>query len=367
MKHIKLGALLFSAAILMTGCTTADSGEDTEKLKADIETLQKQVSDLSDFIAGNLSMEVSDLNGEHTDVFNQYGAMHPIYDDTAVVEAYRTGDASALTDEKDQFILKTAKEVIASEIKDGMTDYEKELAIYNWQVAYAHLDEGNLSAIPSTEDDSHTPYGLFKQHTAICVGNATTFQLFMDLLDIDCKIIHSTEQGEHAWNLVCLDGDWYHVDVTFDGSSNDTPCYTCFNVPDSVKQEAGYPWNAEDFPAATATKYCYAVQSAVTLADIYALPAKIKECLDQQQPHLFVILEKPSDESQISALLEQMGSYVSDGYFYSGSWVTLEDETQIIPITMEYYEDEPEEPQENPDVDPVDYDRLTDCINAAFD
>ena len=35
--------------------------------------------------------------------------IHPIYDDTAVVEAYKSGDDSKLTDDKDKYILKELK------------------------------------------------------------------------------------------------------------------------------------------------------------------------------------------------------------------------------------------------------------------
>lgn len=67
-----------------------------------------------------------------------------------------------------------------------------------------------------------------------------------DVLGIDSKIIHSTENGEHAWNVVKIDGKWYHLDVTFDGGV-DSPDYAYFNVPDTAKDDDSYPWNKEDF------------------------------------------------------------------------------------------------------------------------
>ena len=49
--------------------------------------------------------------------------------------------------------------------------------------------------------------------------------VIMGALDIPCKIIHSTENGEHAWNIVQLNGEWYHVDVTFDGGTDEYEDY----------------------------------------------------------------------------------------------------------------------------------------------
>ena len=76
----------------------------------------------------------------------------------------------------------------------------------------------------------------------------------MDMLDIPCEIIHSTSEGEHAWNVVQLDGDWYHCDVTFDGGSGEHPGYSMFNVPDSIKDDGSYPWDHNEIPAADGTK-----------------------------------------------------------------------------------------------------------------
>lgn len=218
------------------------------------------------------------------DTVKQYvastGNIHEIYDNTKVVEAYKSGNAEGL-DEEDKYVLEKASEIINENIKDGMSDYEKEKAIYDWQVAYVAYNNQNLAPISAGDRYSHLPYGVLKYHQAICVGNATTFQLFMDMLGIENQIIHSTEQGEHAWNLVKLDGDWYHSDVTFDGGSNGKPAYSSFNVPDSVKDDGNYPWNHDVIPSAEGTKYCYLANEAKELADIYALPKYIKQQLDK--------------------------------------------------------------------------------------
>lgn len=218
------------------------------------------------------------------DTVKQYvasaGDIHDIYDDSKVVEAYQSGKTDGL-DEQDKYVLKKAKEVIKENIKEGMSDYEKEKAIYDWQVAYVAYNDQNLAPISAGDQYSHLPYGVLKYHQAICVGNATTFKLFMDMLDIENQIIHSTEDGEHAWNLVKLDGDWYHSDVTFDGGSNGKPAYASFNVPDSVKDDGSYPWNHEDIPSADGTKHCYIANEAKELANIYQLPKYIKQSLDK--------------------------------------------------------------------------------------
>lgn len=48
-----------------------------------------------------------------------------------------------------------------------------------------------------------------------CNGYALAFKDIMTRLNI--QALHITSDSmQHAWNLVYLDGEWYHVDVTWD-------------------------------------------------------------------------------------------------------------------------------------------------------
>lgn len=293
------------------------SGVDTSMLD-DAETLEDLIAALEE---GEFGREV-----------------HEIYDDTAVVEAYKNNDDSGLSDE-DKYVLETASKVIDEVIEDGMTDYEKELAIYNWQFNYVRYDESHFSPIPTDEGDNYTPYGVFKTHEAICVGNATTFKLFMDMLDIDCMIIHSTEEGEHAWNLVCLDGDWYHVDLTFDGGSEE-PDYAYFNVPDSFKLDDGYPWDTSEFPAAEGTRYTYVFKNSVEVSDIKEIPALVKERLDNGGGNLFIRADEelPGFEAVVERISNRLSNR-DDVWVYSGE-IRVADDTYIYEIDIEVYDDD---------------------------
>ncbi len=256
--------------------------KDLEDAKDKAEKARQEVKDIEDILSEYLGIETDDFEGPNWGGLLEglFGGAHTIWDNTAVVEAYHTGDASKLTDEKDIFVLEEVTRFIDALITSDMTDYEKEKAIYDWLVGYTAFDEGNMSAIISGEAYSHTPYGVLKYRTAICVGNATTFKLFMDCIGIECKIIHSVISGEHAWNMVKLDDEWYHVDVTFDGGTSPAN-YSYFNVPDEVIEENGYPWDRDEFPKATSYEYCYWVANAVDCDDVYELPRLIAETLDK--------------------------------------------------------------------------------------
>lgn len=254
------------------------------------------------------------------------GSVHEIYDDSAVIKAYKSGNTEKLN-EKELFVYDTMKDVIAELISDDMTDYDKEKAIYDWQVAWTNYSSENLNPITAGSSETHTPYGVLRSHNAICVGNATTFKLFMDALDIPCKIIHSTEYGEHAWDIVQLDGEWYHVDVTFDGTSSSEPKYSYFNVPDSMKDDGSWPWNHNEIPAANGTKYCYIYQNAELLDDIYAIPAALKAKADSGDGNLFFKLKDSTGFTRNVADYIGNSIPIENGYIYFDSSYAMNGET----------------------------------------
>ena len=125
-------------------------------------TEKQLVDDISDaldeaagvYINGNTIEEfVQNLMDEMMGEFGD--EIHEIYDDTAVIEAYKTGDTSELSEE-DLFTLEFASDVIDEVITEGMSDYEKELAIYNWQYKFVNYDESEFSPIDD-EDAYYSP------------------------------------------------------------------------------------------------------------------------------------------------------------------------------------------------------------------
>lgn len=133
-------------------------------------------------------------------------------------------------------------------------------------------------ALPTTGGDSDNPYGVLKNKKAVCVGYATTFRMFMQMLNIECMVVHDSGLG-HSWDLVKLDNEWYHTDIYMDA---DNANYNNFNMNDAVCSE-GHDWNQSFFPAATGVKYSYAYQNKEDLNDVYKIPAKLKAGTSEQR------------------------------------------------------------------------------------
>lgn len=219
-----------------------------------------------------------------------------------ISDAYKNGDESSLSDE-DKQTLKTAKKLLGKIIKKKMTDYEKELAVYEWITKNIKHDDGMMTVIRETAGGTETPQGVLSVKKAVCVGYATTFRMLMQMMDIDCMVVHESELG-HTWNLVKINGSWYHTDCYFDSPG---PTYAHFNITDTMRGDA-YSWDTSLYPRADSLEYCYAVRNAKKLNDVYKLPKEIKKALDKKKGIVSCSFKNISDKNK--AILDRIASTV---------------------------------------------------------
>ena len=185
-----------------------------------------------------------------------------VYNEEAVLEAWRLKDDSSLS-EVNKKILDAAKKVIASEIDDSMSAYEKELAIHDFITDWSRFDFSvfGRSGAEGFAEGSDTPYGVLINQSAMCHGYSATFQLFMDMLDIECITVFGIPGGngvEHSWNMVKLEGEWYCVDAAWDDPIGGTPGHTYFNVTsDFLRRGSIHRWDESSVPEAEGTAYAY--------------------------------------------------------------------------------------------------------------
>lgn len=123
--------------------------------------------------------------------------------------------------------------------RDNPTTYQQIGATHDYIIANVEYDDEAAEKLEDLDDDtitSMTAYGALIEHRAICTGYAAAFKLIMDKLNIECGIIDGLVRGGvmHRWNYVCLDGNYYHVDVTFDDYDNEDISHHYFLVTDEV-------------------------------------------------------------------------------------------------------------------------------------
>lgn len=117
-------------------------------------------------------------------------------------------------------IEQAAQAVISSAITPDMTQLQKIVAIHDYLVLNCSYD--TRVETNNAPHDAFTAYGALVNKIAVCQGYSAAFQLLMQKLQIPGIVVQSTPMN-HAWNMVRYEGEWYHIDATWDDPVPDQP------------------------------------------------------------------------------------------------------------------------------------------------
>ena len=204
-------------------------------------------SDLSDVFADLLS---GFILMDHPEIFWCHGSIRietsPDGEKTnyAVSTIYDCDESKI--DEYDKEIKSKLNEIV-EQVPDG-SDYEQALWVHDYIVNNCTYNLTPSWAVGKNENFGGSIYGLLIKNESTCNGYAKTFKYLMDILNIPCTVISGIcNDGElHGWNIIELDGEYYHVDVTWDDPvggggpilSHDYFCLTDSEIYESRKADS---------------------------------------------------------------------------------------------------------------------------------
>ncbi|OZB90516.1 transglutaminase domain-containing protein [Paenibacillus sp. XY044] len=117
------------------------------------------------------------------------------------------------------YVDQRVKAVLSSLIRPGMNDHEKIKAIHDWVVLHLKYD---------MTLQKYTAYDGLSSGSTVCQGYSLLTYKMLKEAGIPNKIVEGTAAPRdtgvsqlHAWNLVLLDGKWYHLDTTWDDPAPD--------------------------------------------------------------------------------------------------------------------------------------------------
>ena len=140
--------------------------------------------------------QVTDANGQF------------LHFQTRVFEAYTEADEA-----KDTTVAGKVNSIIQEYITPDMSDYARARVLHDWLIHNANYD------FTFTNYDAE---GVLLKGTGVCDSYARAYLMLCTAAGLDCIIVTGTAgtpaQGyeSHGWNMVKLDGKWYHVDCTWD-------------------------------------------------------------------------------------------------------------------------------------------------------
>lgn len=101
---------------------------------------------------------------------------------------------------------KVVSQILHDTVFEGMSQWQIALSIHDYLISNSAYDETLVL---------EEGYDLLVNGTAVCNGYAEAYMDLMNRCGVPTMIVHSDPMN-HCWNLVCIDGKWYHVDVTWD-------------------------------------------------------------------------------------------------------------------------------------------------------
>lgn len=128
----------------------------------------------------------------------------------SINKAYSNDDIAAINEIVDK--------VIKEKLNNNMPTIEKIKIIHDYIIDNAEYDKLKYENKNDTTYKSNTAYGVLIQGYGTCNGYADAMAIFLDKLNI---INYKISNSEHIWNLVYLDGKWYHLDLTWDDPISD--------------------------------------------------------------------------------------------------------------------------------------------------
>ena len=214
--YLDLKMDLFPAAAESEEAIAVDGTNKLERLEQEI---AKQFQARSEHFSVAYTGDKQELSSKLTDVIRA-ALSHDDYS-AYILESYiytirSWGNKSTIalearyreTPEQTAAVDRAVSEALRTIIEPGMNEHEKIKAIHDWIVSNVEYDQSLKH---------YTAYDAITLGETVCQGYSLLGYKMLKEAGITAIIAEGTvNTGEHAWNMVKLNGAWYHLDLTWD-------------------------------------------------------------------------------------------------------------------------------------------------------
>jgi len=234
---------------------------------------------LLDAIRQRQTLFVAEYVGPQNELADIYDAIknyyHPRRFVTVVSQSETTSPQIRLqleypaADTQEAFVQQRVTEIVAELVTPGMQPHQKIRVLHDWVVLNTQYD---------MTFKRYSAYDILNGGSAVCQGYALLMDALLNEAGFNTLFVtgnvkpefrvdtNVVSDGGHAWNMVQVDGKWYHLDATWDDPTPDQPGVVGYNYYMLTDAEVGITRTIdEDFsnfmrPIAN-TSYADAVQS----------------------------------------------------------------------------------------------------------
>ena len=288
--------------------------------------IRDYVADNKENFAQEVSIAIAAFINDHPEVFyieSQYSTytLSGFNGDIGYIKLNYTESTLEDVNSKIEIIKQKIQEYITG--TENLSDYEKELYIHDklaQNVTYSNLED-----LPRAY---HTAEGPFLENIGVCDGFTKTLQILYDQLGIDSIIVLGVlDDNPHAWNLVNIEDNWYHVDLTSSRSIVEETgiiTHAYFNLSDERMKKIATFDNPELLPKADSLDYNYYIYNDYVVYSTDDMSGKLNEIYQdfKDKNYIEFYLEGNVSEniSSILVSLRRIESNFLDGskmYYYN--------------------------------------------------
>lgn len=105
--------------------------------------------------------------------------------------------------------IQAAADECISQISPDATQYQKIKYVYEYLI--------NTTDYNINSPDNQNIQSALLNHSSVCAGYSKAFQYILHRMGMFCTYVtgNTSDGGDHGWNIVRIDGTYYHVDVTW--------------------------------------------------------------------------------------------------------------------------------------------------------
>lgn len=187
-----------------------------------------------------IRMAITAFKNDHPEVFWIANVYSKAYSgNSTIIRLY----SCASVEECQQMIDEIGQELrdILQRLPDGLSELDREIFLFQELAGRCVYDTAAANSSDSSHWEAYTICGTLLRGKAVCEGYARTMQILLSYADMECRLINGQAGGTvHMWNLVRVDGEWYHLDPTWN-DDNVVVRYDYFNLSDDVIQNDHTP------------------------------------------------------------------------------------------------------------------------------
>lgn len=156
-----------------------------------------------------------------------------------------------MTKQQEDFVNEQITSVLPTLYTEAATEFDQVKAIHDYVVKTMRYSDQTVGSQYST----HT---LLTENKGVCQAYALLMDKMLEQAGFETMYMKGTAGNDtHAWNLVNIEGEWFHVDATWNdpvGNEEGETSHKYFLLTDSQIAKT-HTWAKDAYPTATSAKY----------------------------------------------------------------------------------------------------------------